>query len=76
MECRVSQIFRLTDVEDRKLDTWLILGQVVGVHIAKRLLHAGVFDTAAADPILRAGGAGTYFGITSDQQFEIARSGL
>lgn len=73
MECRVSQIVRLTDVDGRAVDTWLVLGQVVGVHIATRLLNEGVFDTAAAEPVLRAGGTGTYFGISSEMRFEIAR---
>jgi flavin reductase (DIM6/NTAB) family NADH-FMN oxidoreductase RutF len=74
MECRMSQIVRLTDVGGQAIDTWLVLGQVVGVHIATRLLKEGVFDTAAAEPVLRAGGIGTYFGISSDMRFEIARS--
>jgi flavin reductase (DIM6/NTAB) family NADH-FMN oxidoreductase RutF len=73
MECRMSQIVRLTDVGGRAVDTWLVLGQVVGVHIATRLLKDGVFDTAAAEPVLRAGGTGTYFGVSPDMRFEIAR---
>jgi flavin reductase (DIM6/NTAB) family NADH-FMN oxidoreductase RutF len=35
--------------------SWLILGEVVAVHIAKRLLKDGVYDTAAGrtDPARR-----------------------
>jgi flavin reductase (DIM6/NTAB) family NADH-FMN oxidoreductase RutF len=76
MECRVSQIVRLSDVDGRAVDTWLVLGQVVGVHIAKQLLRDGVFDTAAAEPVLRAGGTGTYFSVSPDLRFEIARSSV
>lgn len=64
----------LRDADNRSVETWLVLGQVVGVHIASALLPNGVFDTAAADPVLRAGGTGTYFSISSDRRFEIARS--
>ena len=38
-----------------------MLGEVVAVHIAQALLRDGVYDTAAAHPILRGGGAGDYF---------------
>ena len=74
MECKMSQIVQLRDVDHRSVETWLVLGQVVGVHIASALLPNGVFDTVAADPVLRAGGAGTYFSISADRKFEIARS--
>jgi len=43
------------------VETWLVLGEVVAVHIAQALLRDGVYDTAAAHPILRGGGAGDYF---------------
>lgn len=74
MECRMSHIVQLKDANDRSVETWLVLGQVVGVHIATALLPNGVFDTAAADPALRAGGTGTYLGISADHKFEIGRS--
>jgi flavin reductase (DIM6/NTAB) family NADH-FMN oxidoreductase RutF len=76
MECRLSQIIQLRDADNRAVETWLVLGQVVGVHIARNLLPNGVFDTAAADPVLRAGGTGTYFSISVDHRFEIARSAV
>jgi hypothetical protein len=34
---------------------------VVAVHIAKALLPGGVYDTAAARPVLRGGGPADYF---------------
>jgi len=41
--------------------SWLILGEVVAVHIAEHLLKNGIYDTAAAEPILRGGGPADYF---------------
>ncbi len=60
-ECRRTQILRLQGADGAAVDTWLILGEVVGVHIASALLVGGIYDTAAARPVLRGGGAGDYF---------------
>ncbi|UXH79465.1 flavin reductase family protein [Roseateles amylovorans] len=60
-ECKVSQIIRLTSAENQPVDTWMIMGEVVLMHIAPHLLKNGVFDTAAAGLILRGGGPGDYF---------------
>ncbi len=60
LECRLLQVVRLHDVDGRPLDNWLALGQVVGVHIRKAFLRQGLFDTQAAQPILRAGYQGDY----------------
>jgi hypothetical protein len=40
----------------RAVDTWLVLGEVVAVHIDESLLEDGIYQTAKAQPILRAGG--------------------
>ncbi len=72
-ECRVSQHLRLQGADGGVVDTWLILGEVVGVHIRRDLLRDGVYDTAAAQPVMRGGGAATYFGIDADQRFEMHR---
>jgi flavin reductase (DIM6/NTAB) family NADH-FMN oxidoreductase RutF len=55
-ECKVTQIIRLQDQHSAPVETWLILGEVIGVHIAPGLLNDGVFDTFGAGIILRAGG--------------------
>ena len=60
-ECRRTQILRLQGADGNTVDTWLILGEVVGVHIDEALLVNGIYDTAAAHPVLRGGGAGDYF---------------
>jgi flavin reductase (DIM6/NTAB) family NADH-FMN oxidoreductase RutF len=75
MECRVLDIIELKDLDGRPVQSWLVLGQVVGVHIARAMLRDGIYDTAAAHPILRAGGPGNYAEITPDIMFEMLRPG-
>ena len=72
-ECRLTQLIRLRDVEGEDVDSWLVLGQVVAVHIDRHLLVDGVYDTAAANPILRAGGPAAYAEIRPDAMFEMTR---
>ncbi len=74
-ECRVSQVLRLTGADGSQTDTWMVFGEVVGVYIAKHLLVDGIYDTAAAHPILRAGGPADYFEISADQRFQMHRPG-
>jgi flavin reductase (DIM6/NTAB) family NADH-FMN oxidoreductase RutF len=70
-ECAVTQIVRLTTKEKSDVDTWLVLGEVVQVHIDRQLLDDGVYQTARARPILRAGGPGDYFEL--GERFEMRR---
>jgi flavin reductase (DIM6/NTAB) family NADH-FMN oxidoreductase RutF len=72
-ECRLTQIIQLKTVDGDAVQTWLTLGQVVGVHISNSLLQEGVYDTAAARPILRGGGAADYFEIRPDDLFRMTR---
>jgi len=72
-ECRLSQILRLTGTDGTETDTWMVFGEVVGVHIARRLLKDGVYQTADAEPILRGGGPADYFGISPDKSFQMYR---
>lgn len=72
-ECKLSQIIQLNGADGRKVDTWMVLGEVVGVHIARHLLREGIYDTAAAEPILRAGGPADYFAIDAAQLFQMVR---
>ena len=72
-ECRVSQILRLTGADGTETDTWMVFGEVVGVHIARHLLKDGVYQTADAEPILRGGGPADYFGISPDTFFQMYR---
>jgi flavin reductase (DIM6/NTAB) family NADH-FMN oxidoreductase RutF len=73
MECRLTQLIQLQRADGETVPSWLVLGEVVGVHIDRRLLKDGVYDTAAAAPILRGGGPADYFSIGPEQLFRMFR---
>ena len=72
-ECRSTQIIQLEGLDKQKVPTWLVLGEVVGVHIADHLLKDGIYDTANAGHILRGGGPADYFTIGPEQLFHMWR---
>ncbi|WP_342321431.1 flavin reductase family protein [Kosakonia sp. BYX6] len=72
-ECRLSQCIQLTAADGTAVDTWLVLGEVVAVHIDESLLEDGVYQTAKAQPVLRAGGPSAYYGISDDLRFDLIR---
>lgn len=72
-ECKVSQVLQLQGAGGEQVPTWLTLGEVVAVHIDRRLLKEGVYDTAAARPILRGGGPADYFEVSAAQYFSMFR---
>lgn len=74
-ECKVTQIVRLQDAGGAAIDSWLVLGEVVGVHIDAALLVDGVYDTVAGQPILRGGGPADYFTVSAQQRFRMHRPG-
>jgi flavin reductase (DIM6/NTAB) family NADH-FMN oxidoreductase RutF len=71
LECKLLQIVQLRDLAGNCLEQYLALGQVVGVHIDPAYIKNGVFDTAGAQPILRAGYRGDYAQISA--MFEMLR---
>ena len=73
-ECRLTQLIQLRDAAGADLPTWLILGEVVAVHIDKLYVEGGVYETAIARPILRAGRLGDYAEITPEAMFEMPRA--
>jgi flavin reductase (DIM6/NTAB) family NADH-FMN oxidoreductase RutF len=72
-ECRMTQVVQLQGIDGDKVQTWLVLGEVVGVHIDGQMLRDGVYDTAAAGHILRAGGPADYFSVGPEQLFKMSR---
>jgi flavin reductase (DIM6/NTAB) family NADH-FMN oxidoreductase RutF len=72
-ECKVTQIIQLQGADGRKADAWLTLGEVVAVHIDKAMIEDGVYQTALARPIVRAGRRGDYFEIRPEAMFEMVR---
>lgn len=73
LECRVTHIQQLATLKGVVLDTWLVLGEVVAVHINKTLLREGIYDTAAGQPILRGGGPADYFEVLPQGLFKLYR---
>ena len=72
-ECRSTQILQLQGVDGATVDTWLVLGEAVAVHIDTGLLKNGVYDTANAGHILRGGGPADYFTVGPEQLFRMFR---
>ncbi len=72
-ECRVTQIVQLQGADGHAVPTWLTLGEVVAVHIDRALLKDGIYDTAAAQPVLRGGGPADYFAIAPESRFRMHR---
>jgi flavin reductase (DIM6/NTAB) family NADH-FMN oxidoreductase RutF len=71
LECKLLQIVRLKTLDGALMDNYLALGQVVGVHIQNAYLKDGLFDTHAAQPIMRAGYRADYAQI--GEMFEMFR---
>ncbi|WP_435929645.1 flavin reductase family protein [Dryocola sp. BD613] len=72
-ECRLSQSIQLTSADGAPIDTWLVLGEVVAVHINENLLRDGIYQTALANPVLRAGGPSAYYTIEESHRFDLIR---
>lgn len=72
-ECQVTDIVRLKTIQGQAVDTWLVLGEVVTVHIDKHLVESGVYNTIGGQPILRGGGPSDYYAIDESQHFELNR---
>ncbi len=72
-ECRLSDIVQLQNANGGLIDTWLVLGEVVAVHIDTAVLEDGVYNTVLAQPIMRGGGPTDYFSIEESQRFHMHR---
>jgi flavin reductase (DIM6/NTAB) family NADH-FMN oxidoreductase RutF len=72
-ECRSTQIIQLQGHDGTPVDSWLVLGEVIGIHIDEQMLKNGVYDTANAGHILRGGGPADYFSIGPEQLFQMWR---
>ncbi len=70
LECKLIEIKRLNDREGRALNYWLVLGEVVGVHIDERFIVEGRVDMVAMQPIARCG-YNDY--VVADRVFQMGR---
>ena len=73
LECRVTQIVPLLETSGAAAATRLVMGEVIGVHIAPHLLREGLYVTTAAAPVVRGGGRTDYFEIGSGALFRLAQ---
>lgn len=55
LECKVVSVTELADIEGRKIGRYVVIGQVVGVHIDPTVIEDGHFDTAKARALARCG---------------------
>lgn len=72
-ECRSTGIQQLLTLDGAPVNTWLILGEVIAVHIDNRLLQDGIYDTAKAQHVMRGGGPADYFACGPGQLFRMNR---
>jgi len=72
-ECKCTDIIQLKGISGEKVQTWLVLGEVVKIHIDKALLKDGIYDTAEAGHVLRGGGPADYFTVGKEQLFKLYR---
>jgi flavin reductase (DIM6/NTAB) family NADH-FMN oxidoreductase RutF len=70
LECKLLQIIDLKDLDGTSTDRFVVLGQVVGIHIDDRFIKDGRVDTAALQPLARCGYADY---AVVDKVFAIAR---
>jgi flavin reductase (DIM6/NTAB) family NADH-FMN oxidoreductase RutF len=74
-ECRVSDIHRLRTAAGEAMPNWVVIGEVVAIHLDPAVLKDGVFDTAAARPVMRGGGPTAYFEASAATRFDLRRPG-
>lgn len=55
LECKVTQVLQLKDIEGRDTEGVVVFGQVVAYHLDERCVKDGRFDIAAAKAIARCG---------------------
>ena len=72
-ECRCTEILQMKNLQGESLQTWMVFGEVIGVHIDEKLLNNGIYNTANAQHVLRGGGPADYFSIGPEQLFKLHR---
>jgi len=69
LECRLIKIEQLVSLDGELLNSWQVIGGVVGVHIEDAYIENGRFNSAKARPVARAG----YMDFVDASFFEIPR---
>lgn len=73
LECRSVSVRQLQDLAGAAVDSWMVIGQIVGVSVERGCLADGRFRTDVANPVLRAGYADEYWEITEAGRFAMRR---
>lgn len=60
LECRAIEINQLVGLGEELLEVYVVIGQIVKIHIRTEFLNEGTFDLAAVNTIARAGYRGDY----------------
>lgn len=68
LECRLVEMIQLHDLDGKKLNQYVTIGQVVGVHIDSAYVKDGLFDLLATHAVQRAGYAADYTEATTGFQ--------
>jgi len=55
LECKVTEIFQLRDMDGAQTSRFLVMGQVIGVHIDDAFIETGVVQITRMKPIARCG---------------------
>lgn len=55
LECKVTEIFEAKSLEGKPSGSFVVIGQVVGIHIAEAAIVDGRFDMATVAPLARLG---------------------
>jgi flavin reductase (DIM6/NTAB) family NADH-FMN oxidoreductase RutF len=73
MECRLIEVHQLKTAEQVPVNSWVVFGEVVKVHIRRDLLKDGIYQTTLPEPILRTGGPGGYVRVDARTEFQMFR---
>lgn len=71
LECKCVSIQQLQGLGGVPSSNYMVIGQIVGVHIDPAYLKDGLFDTAGASPLGRCGYRGDYVAV--NRLFEMVR---
>ncbi|MEJ6783027.1 flavin reductase family protein [Aminobacter sp. Piv2-1] len=55
LECKVTEIFRPKALDGQDIGAFVVIGEVVGIHIDEAFLKEGLFDTVKAGNVARLG---------------------
>ncbi|MGE8396455.1 MAG: flavin reductase family protein [Comamonas sp.] len=73
LECQLSNIVQLNDSKGNLVPTWMVIAEVVCVHINQSIITGDAFDRNKFRQILRGGGATDYYEVDPDKSFHMKR---